>query len=35
MEVVKKIGNVQTDRGDKPLQAVTIETATVLVTAKS
>lgn len=35
MEVVKKIGNVQTDRGDKPLQAVTIETATVIVTPKS
>ncbi len=35
MEVVRKIGALPTDRGDKPLQPATIETATVVVKAKS
>lgn len=34
LDVVKKIGSLTTDRGDKPLQAATIETATVVVTPK-
>ena len=35
MEVVRKIGALATDRNDKPLQPATIETATVVVKAKS
>ncbi|MFM7036352.1 MAG: peptidylprolyl isomerase [Planctomycetaceae bacterium] len=34
MDVVKKIGALRTDRGDKPLEAATIETATVVVRPK-
>lgn len=34
LDVVKKIGSLQTDRSDKPLQPATIETATVVVRPK-
>ncbi len=35
MDVVSKIGTTKTDRNDKPLEAATIQTATVIVKPKS